>query len=90
MNETTPKTREYFVEHIEPGNMVAFNTSTCMASGRVIEISPTSITVQTLNGSIFFIPKSDIVWVKQGTRWPLGIYNALRYPRKSRPTPPSP
>lgn len=79
------KTKEYFISNMKVGNVVAFVIHTRegnkMLSGRVISISKDIVTVNTKNGSIFYPSKSDVVWVKTGSFWPVGIYNALRYER---------
>ena len=52
-----------------------------MISGKVVDISKDKgiYTISTHNGSIFYVKKNSIVWVKMGSRWPVGIYNALKY-----------
>lgn len=73
------KTRAYFLEQMKPGNVIAFNSGSRMLSGKIQEIDDKKVTVKTKNGSVFFVDKKDIVWVLTGSRWPIGIYNALRY-----------
>lgn len=73
------KSRAYFIEHMKPGNVVAFTCGERMISGRVKAINDSKVTIRTKNGSIFFVPKGEIVWVLTGSHWPVGIYNALRY-----------
>lgn len=76
-------TKEQYIANMEVGNVVAFTVETeqglKMLSGRVMKITNNHCTIQTKNGSVFFPNKSNIVWVKTGTKWPLGIYNALKY-----------
>lgn len=76
------KTRDHFINNIVVGNVIAFNFEEVMLSGRVISISENEVTVRTKNGSIFYPKKDSIVWVLTGNRWPLGIYNALRFSKK--------
>lgn len=84
----TKHTRQYFVDNMQPGNIVAFTVDSeqglAMLSGRVIQIDHDSkvVTIRTKNGSIFYPKKDRIVWVRTGTRWPLGIYNALKFGKK--------
>lgn len=77
-----PKTREYFIENMKPGNVIAFNQGSRMLSGKVQQIDDEKVTVKTKNGSVFFPLKKDIVWVLTGSHWPVGIYNALRCNKK--------
>lgn len=65
------------------GNFVAFKNGNEMFSGKVLDISD-KVAIQTLNNSIFYIDKKDIVWVKNGSHWPIGVYNALKYSRKEK------
>lgn len=73
------KSRAYFLDNMKPGNVVAFNMSDRMLSGRIKDISNGIVTIKTKNGSIFHVEKEKIVWVLTGSHWPVGIYNALRY-----------
>lgn len=50
-----------------------------MFSGKVIGVSEDKVTIQTPNNSIFYVERENVVWVKIGTKWPVGIYNALKY-----------
>lgn len=75
------KSREYYINLLRVGNIVAFKYDDNMFSGKVIEIAD-DIVVKTKNGSVYTIKKDSIVWVKNGTHWPVGIYNALKYLKK--------
>lgn len=77
------KTREEYLNSLQKGNMVAFRNKEEMYSGAVQEVSE-KVTIKTNNGSVYFIEKSDIVWIKNGTSWPIGIYNALKETRKGK------
>mgnify|MGYP004649131643 FL=1 len=76
-NSLEKKKNEY-IENMCIGNIVAFKREDLMFSGKVVDIAD-NVTIQTPNNSIFYVEKTDIVWVKVGTKWPLGIYNALKY-----------
>ena len=77
-------TREQYLNNISVKNIVAFRNQDQMFSGMVIEIAPTgTLTLRTKNGSIFYVEKADIVWVKNGTHWPVGIFNALKYSKRA-------
>lgn len=75
------KSREHYLRNISIGNIVAFMFENKMISGKVVDISKDKgiYTISTHNGSIFYVKKNSIVWVKMGSRWPVGIYNALKY-----------
>ena len=72
------KTKKDYIDNLCIGNIVAFKREDLMFSGKVIDIKE-QVTIQTPNNSIFYIDKKDVVWIKVGTKWPLGIYNALKY-----------
>lgn len=80
------QTRQFYIDNMQLGNVVAFTVTKdgrqTMLSGRVRDIAAEAVTVQTKNGSIFYPRKDQIVWVRTGTRWPLGIYNALKFGKK--------
>lgn len=78
------KSRETYLANLSIGNIVAFKSKEMMFSGKVVDIAENKVTIQTLNNSVFYVDKQDIVWVKLGTNWPTGIYNALRYSRTKK------
>lgn len=81
------KVREEILDNIKPGSIIAFNVkypnSSIMLSGKVQELIYNEVEmqykVQTHNGSIFFVKRSLVVWLKTGSKWPLGVYNALKF-----------
>ena len=77
----TSSIREQFINNISVGNIVAFRINSGMYSAKVIEVRDTNkpLVVQTKNGSILYVDRQDVAWVKNGTHWPAGIYNALKY-----------
>lgn len=72
------KSREQYIKNIVPGNIVAFKNGTGMYSGKVEAVEGTTYTIRTKNCSVYYIEAEDIVWVKNGTHWPIGIFNALK------------
>lgn len=77
------KTKKDYVDNIQIGNIIAFKVGEDMYSGKVIDISIYSegvfqYTVKTKNGSVYFPSVDDITWIKNGSHWPVGIYNALK------------
>ena len=81
-NQGDIKTRAHFIEELQVSNVIAFTFDGHMLSGRVVDIGEKAVTVRTKNGSIFFPQKDRIVWVLKGNRWPIGIYNALKFNKK--------
>jgi len=80
MDEKVSKSREDYLKNLKEGLLVAFkmNPSGKVMSAMVKEVEGEQVKVETKNGSVYFIKKSDIAWVKTGKRWPGGIFNALR------------
>lgn len=77
------KTREEYIQNLQKGNLVAFRNKEGMYSGTVQDISD-KVMVKTNNGSIYFVEKKNIVWVKNGTHWPIGVYNALMETKRGK------
>ena len=71
-------TREEHLENMVCGNIVAFTTGMDMYSGKVVSVEGNYVTIQTPNGSVFYKKKDDVKWVKNGSKWPVGIFNALK------------
>ena len=76
--------RQFYLSNLGNGNLVAFKVDDEMFSGKVRQIDSITdeVTVSTTNGSIYTILRKDIVWVKNGSMWPKGIYNALKFKNK--------
>ena len=75
--------RKKYLDSICKSNIVAFKNSEHIYSGKVIEVVGKYATIQTPNGSIFYVNKyKNIVWVKNGSKWPVGIFNALKRNKK--------
>lgn len=71
------KSKKDYIENIEVGVLIAFKIQDRMVSAKVIQVNENDVKVETKNGSIYFVGKESIAWVKTGNRWPAGIYNAL-------------
>lgn len=74
--------RKKYLDSLSVDNIVAFKNGNNMFSGKVIEIVGKYATIQTLNGSIYYVNKQDISWIKNGSHWPTGIFNALKRSKK--------
>ena len=79
------KNRDFYLSQLSVGNIVAFKINESMYSGKVVSIingDPVIYTVKTKNGSVYYPRPGDIVWIKNGSYWPVGIYNALKESKK--------
>ena len=79
------KTRGEFLSNLQLGNIVAFRVGDYMYSGKVVFIvegDDKVVTIKTKNGSVYYPHISEIVWIKNGTHWPQGIFNALKESKK--------
>lgn len=76
--EKAVKTKEDYIRNLEVGTLIAFKVGDRMMSAKVIEVRESDVKVETKNGSMYFVGKGSIAWVKTGARWPSGIFNALR------------
>lgn len=78
----TLKSREDYIRAIKPGCIIAYKNNDGMFTGKVIAVFDDHVNIRTLNNSIYSVDKNDITWVKTGSHWPLGIYNALETSKK--------
>ena len=78
MEQKISKTKGDYINNIEVGVLIAFKVQDRMVSAKVIQVNENDVKVETKNGSIYFVGKESIAGVKTGSRWPSGIYNALR------------
>lgn len=74
--------RKKYLDSLSVDNIVAFKNGSNMFSGKVVEIVGKYATIQTPNGSIYYVNKQDISWIKNGSHWPTGIFNALKRSKK--------
>ena len=82
------KNRDFYLSQLSVGNIVAFRIGDCMYSGKVVSLhdkeSSLICTVKTKNGSVYYPHADEIVWIKNGSYWPSGIYNALKETKKGK------
>lgn len=81
------KAREDFLSNLQEGNIVAFKIGDYMYSGKVTSVVDNLdvgkiVTIKTKNGSVYYPHISDIIWIKNGSHWPTGIFNALKESKK--------
>lgn len=69
-----------YLENIECGTIIAFNTDGKVISAKVIKksLSRKKLMVETSYGKSYTIGWEDVIWVKTGKRWPKGIYNMFK------------
>ena len=76
------KTKEFYLSNIQIDNIVAFNVGNNMYSGKIVSITYEDekyiYVIKTKNGSVYYVDRKDVVWVKNGSYWPTGIFNALK------------
>ena len=77
------KSKQTYINNLEPGQFIAFKHGDRMISAKVVSTSSfdgevNTVEVVTKNASRYRVNAEDISWVRTGTRWPAGIYNALK------------
>ena len=78
MEKKISRTKEDYIKNLEVGVLIAFKVGEKMMSAKVLEVRQDDAKVECKNGSIYYVGKGSIIWVKTGNRWPSGIFNALR------------
>lgn len=76
------KKRTDYIDGLKPGSIVAYKKDEGMYTGKVVEVLEDTVSIQTLNKSIYIVKKDDVVWVKLGSHWPIGISNAIMLTKK--------
>lgn len=71
------KKREDYIKELRSGYIIAYKNEKGMYTGKVMSVYENEVVIQTVNKSIYTIDKQDITWIKLGSRWPTGIFNAL-------------
>lgn len=72
------RTKEDYIQHLEPGMLVAFKSPQGVKSGKVLSKQCEIIKLEEFSGQLMYIKDSDVIWVKTGKRWPKSIFEALR------------
>jgi hypothetical protein len=68
-----------YINNAKIGMIVAFRVNNVkVLSGMIEEIHRNSFAVSTKSGVKFTVEKSNIIWVKTGSRWPKGVYLLLK------------
>lgn len=75
--------KQGYIDRLEPEQFIAFKHRERMISAKVDSVEKfdekvVAVNVVTKNGSRYKIDPAEISWVKTGSRWPSGIYNALK------------
>lgn len=78
------KTREEYLSTLSVGNIIAFKEQDDMYSGKVEEILGDIYMIKTKNGSVYYVNIDNIIWIKNGSHWPKGIFNALKATKNNK------
>lgn len=83
--------RMHYINDIKIGDIIAFRAyvSACDGTQKIISgmvrnisfnehYSIDSMCVVTKNGTMFLVDTHDVFWVKNGPKWPKGIYAMLK------------
>lgn len=81
------RTKDEYLDEADVGALVAFRDDTGKMISAKIAVRPADesgrYTLETKNGSIYYVYRTQIEWVRQpGRGWPSGIYNAFTKSRK--------
>lgn len=74
------RTKDSYIDNIEIGMIIAFNIARGKAmSAKVISIDSENnmYLCKAIDGTPYKVPRSTIIWVKTGKRWPRGIFEKL-------------
>ena len=72
------KSRDFYISSIVPGNIVAFRIDDRMYAGKIHSVDEEGYTIKTKNASVYHVTADCIVWVKNGSHWPKGVFDALK------------
>ena len=78
--------KDEFIEKAEPGTLIAFyDNNGKPRTAALVNRSSNRKLVKLITefGWEFIVPYSNVLWVKNGTRWPKGIYNLLKGYKKN-------
>lgn len=70
-----------YIENVEIGTIVAFRLSSGkVKSAKVTKKSTKNrrLMLKTEYGAEYIVSYDDIIWVRNGKRWPKGVYNLLK------------
>ena len=73
------KTTDDYLNNIEPGILVAFkrNSKDIAMSGKFVSFDENNdnlVCIESKKGTMFKVPKANIIWVKTGARWPKWVF----------------
>lgn len=73
------ESKEAYLNNAKIGTIVAFKVNDKKAlSGMITEIHQNGFVVETKSGVKFNVRRKNVLWVKTGSRWPKGVYQALK------------
>lgn len=73
------KTTDDYLNNIMPGILVAFkrNSKDIAMSGKFVSFDENNdnlVCIESKKGTMFKVPKANIIWVKTGARWPKWVF----------------
>lgn len=81
MPESISDDKLKYVSSADPGTLVAFKSPEGkIISAKVVNrsMSRRKLKLVTAYGKEFVVDFDDVLWVRTGSRWPRGVYNALK------------
>ena len=81
------KTTDDYLNNIEPGILVAFkrNSKDIAMSGKFVSFDENNdnlVCIKSKKGTMFKVPKANIIWVKTGARWPKWVFTLFNNKRE--------
>lgn len=69
-----------YIEHAEIGTIVACKVDGKVKSAKIIKRSSKKkcFMVETAYGAQYIVPYENVIWVRTGSKWPKGVYRALK------------
>lgn len=83
------KTTDDYLNNIEPGILVAFkrNSKDVAMSGKFVSFDGNNgnlVCIESKKGTLFKIPKANIIWVKTGARWPKWVFALFNHSKSDK------
>lgn len=83
------KTTDDYLNNIEPGILVAFkrNSKDIAMSGKFVSFDGNNdnlVCIESKKGTLFKVPKANIIWVKTGARWPKWVFALFNHSKSDK------
>ena len=75
--EDKPRPKKDYVASLKGGEIVAFRLGEKkVISGMVMDVTDeATFSIQTKAGTLYSVKKSNVIWVKTGTKWPKWVFD---------------